>query len=169
MNERVYTGPRLTLRERAQLLEWIAEEPPLGYTEIKRRLVAHGMTIVTRQAVNHYARIQWRKQTAEKIAGNGNDREKRKTGRTPITDAEHKQLVEDVRRTVFVLRDQGIPRAEITANRVALELHIGGAERGGDTMMRRLKKGGVKQKWPAYRDSIFDGEEAVKKAAEAAG
>jgi hypothetical protein len=56
MSERVYTGPRLTLKERAQLLEWIAEDPPLGYTEIKRRLVANGLPMVTRQAVNYFVR-----------------------------------------------------------------------------------------------------------------
>jgi uncharacterized protein YneF (UPF0154 family) len=69
MSERVYTGPRLTLKERAQLLEWIAEVPSLGYTEIKRRIVANGLTMVTRQAVNYYARLQEKKQTAKKNSG----------------------------------------------------------------------------------------------------
>jgi hypothetical protein len=87
---------------------------------------------------------------------NGN-REKRKTGRKPITDAEYEQLITGIRRTVLSLRDKGTPRAEATSNAVASILHIGSKETGGDTMMRRLRKRS-KEKWPAYRDSIWDGE-----------
>ena len=93
---------------------------------------------------------------AELATGNGRENggaQKNPVGR-PRADAN--QTLASIRREVLQMKAQNKPRSYATANRVAALLHIGGVT-GGNTMMERIKNGGIQITWPELRDLIWDG------------
>lgn len=98
------------------------------------------------------------KERAAGSAGNGQGAgsAKRPIGR-PLNSrrADPKLTAINVQREVLRLKAEGLSRSQVTANMVASILNIGGIT-GGDTMMRRIKKG-VDIAWDDLKDFIWDG------------
>lgn len=67
----------------------------------------------------------------------------------------------DIQKVLSTFKAQGMQRSSATANRVASTLHIGSDITGGDTLMRRVKKCGIKSNWTTLRDYVWGGGELL--------
>jgi GH24 family phage-related lysozyme (muramidase) len=105
-----------------------------GYCPTHRRNVAALTALLTKQSV------------------------KRPSGR-PVgtTTIDVGQTLADIKSVVLSLKAAGEIPTKVTANRVARLLNIGSPETGGNTMMERVKKGGITQDWRELRDLIWEG------------